>query len=209
MRLLQKDPVAIAILSNPRVPNPPPPPQPNNIQRVLNPPPPPQLKDISRVDVPRLSEPQYEFEWIIKTSLSQLGDEGIHPCNEHVAEECLFDHPAILHESIVARQSMRNNVEYIYTAKLLSSPSWKTQNVICEAHIHSMLRHRFRPGTTMTPDAQQFLSEAIQSHLHTVLESAIQVCRKRLAKNITSEDIQYVITRMKHRMIVCPWRLVR
>lgn len=132
-----------------------------------------------------MPEQNQDLDLIMNGNLATLqSEEGI-VVSETSAEGPTVDPVTVSQERISSRQLMRESVSSrLGTSNKIDDELWKTQNVITQEMLLKMLG-KFN-NVKMSSSTQKFLLEAIQQHLKTILESAVEISRKRLNRSASS-----------------------
>lgn len=129
------------------------------------------------------SEQNQDLDLIMDGNLAILqSEEGIAPVSETLAEGSTVDPATLNQERISSRQLMRDSLSTILVVpNKMDDELWKIQNVVSQEMLLKILG-RFN-CVRMSSATQKFLLEAIQQHLKTILESAVEISRKRLNRS--------------------------
>jgi hypothetical protein len=124
--------------------------------------------------------------------------EGLHPVDRGVMSGSVLEGKLLSKEEAFSRQLMRGNLEYnnmdsSSEGKTVEYEPWMDRNVASKDVLDRACHSR---PMEVSSDARRLLSNGIQNHLKTILETALEVSRKRLNRTALGsyhESLQHLL----------------
>ena len=131
--------------------------------------------------------PADEFDNLEKPTITQLTQDGLQPTDKGIMTGQILESKLLSKEELTTRQLLRETVDsdraLNQSMERVEYEAWMDKNVVGKDILEKAINNTCRGKVELSSEAKKLVSDGIQSHLKTILESALDSSRRRLNRS--------------------------